>query len=367
MPAFSVATYNVENLFTRAKALSLADDTLNQNYLGLIGDLRRELQREVYDKARIIAIYSQVEDLVRFNVTRSEGRKFVVAKSSKTGNYFVDVDGRDDWSGTIDFERERFSDVQLRNTAKVIRELNADIMCLNEVESRVAMRQFDGDLLGNRYPHELAIDGNDPRGIDVGLLTRCRITNVNTHIAERWDEEKEWLFSRDCLRVSLDVGGRTVFVLINHFKSKSAPNDAARVKGTAKRTRQAHRVSEILTQTYDLTRDLVIVAGDLNDTPDSEALRPLLSTPDLRDVFDIGDVPQADRWTYHFRGRNQQIDYILVSSALAEHLRDVTVERRGIANVHEFTDGAVHAFDSVTNWRDQASDHAAIKAVFEVP
>jgi len=48
----------------------------------------------------------------------------------------------------------------------------------------------------------------------------------------------------------------------------------------AKRKHQADRIVKIL-QSYDLTKDLVVVAGDLNDTPGSAPLKNLTAVPSL--------------------------------------------------------------------------------------
>ena len=42
-------------------------------------------------------------------------------------------------------------------------------------------------MLANRYRHVMLVDGNDLRGIDVGLLTTARrpIVNVESHVDDR--------------------------------------------------------------------------------------------------------------------------------------------------------------------------------------
>ena len=109
----------------------------------------------------------------------------------------------------------------------------------------------------------------------------------------------------------------------------------------------------------------MVVAGDFNDTPTSNPLASLLATPQLRDVFDVAELPTEDRWTYHFRS-NEQIDYLLLSEAITKKFKKVTVERRGIADVDKFTSGSIKPFDTVTHWSNAASDHAGIVAEFDL-
>jgi endonuclease/exonuclease/phosphatase family metal-dependent hydrolase len=223
------------------------------------------------------------------------------------------------------------------------------------------MEQFDTDALGNMYAAAFSIQGNDPRGIDVGIYAKkdWTVVDVDTHIFERFGDAP--LFSRDCLRVALRKDNITINVLANHFKSKSGRDQKA---NDAKRKRQAERVRSILEDSYDLNSDFVVVAGDLNDTPDSKPLAPLIATPRLQDVFGASGTAQPDRWTYHFKS-NEQIDYLFVSDALASKLEGVEVERRGIADVDKFTSGAIKPFDSVTHWSNAASDHAGVVAQFK--
>ena len=149
-------------------------------------------------------------------------------------------------------------------------------------------------------------------------------------------------------------------MLLNHFKSKGY---GAQSTSDDKRKRQADRVVEIL-QGYDLKKDLVIVCGDFNDTPDSNPLKSLLSVSDLHDVLRATFSNPADRWTYHYK-KNEQIDYMLVSKPLRDGLQTAGVERRGIFDVDKYTNAAIHAFNSVKQSKDSA-DHGALWADFTI-
>jgi hypothetical protein len=63
------------------------------------------------------------------------------------------------------------------NTGRVIRDVDADIVAVIEAEHRVALQQFSDAVLtkvgGKPYPNVMLIDGNDDRGIDVGLMTKA--------------------------------------------------------------------------------------------------------------------------------------------------------------------------------------------------
>ena len=160
------------------------------------------------------------------------------------------------------------------------------------------------------------------------------------------------IFSRDCPEYETNVNGATITMLCNHLKSKGYGSQASSNK---KRKRQAERVNEILTK-YNLDTDYVVVAGDLNDTPKSKPLQSLLTNNML---FNLVDEVSGSKGTY--LNTEDQIDYLLVSKALFERLSEVAIERRGI-----FKNGQVDPFKTVTGPEDQASDHAAVWASFDI-
>ncbi|MFF5359612.1 hypothetical protein ACFY4I_09430 [Streptomyces scabiei] len=71
----------------------------------------------------------------------------------------------------------------MEDTARVIAEVDADILLTVEVEDRLAPDRIDSRVPGGAfgydpYPFNLLVDGNDSRGIDVGILSRFPVTSV---------------------------------------------------------------------------------------------------------------------------------------------------------------------------------------------
>ena len=108
-----------------------------------------------------------------------------------------------------------------------------------------------------------------------------------------------------------------------------------------------------------------MVAGDLNDTPESKPLEPLLGLPRLHDVLALQfpGRPQ-ERWTYAYGSQRHQIDYLLVSDPLKAAFKGAEIERRGLHDLRRLTGAS--PFPSVTSPANAASDHCAIVAEFEV-
>jgi len=143
------------------------------------------------------------------------------------------------------------------------------VLCTVEVENRDVLGRFNSQVLGtNRFAHHMVIDGNDPRGIDVGILSNLPLRNVRTHVDDM--DGSSHVFSRDCAEYELVLpSGASIWTLCNHFKSKGFGGQAA---NDVRRKKQAQRVAQVLAENFVLARDLVVVAGDFNDTSDSDPL-----------------------------------------------------------------------------------------------
>src|SRR6478752_2864221 len=137
----------------------------------------------------------------------------------------------------------------MRHTAMVINDLHADILGVVEAENRPALDMFSAAELrevgADPYPQVTVIDGNDTRGIDVGVMAipRYPLDTIRSHIFDRDDQGP--IFSRDCPEFTFTTpGGNRITLLVNHFKSKgySSPDDKT---GAKRRHRQAVRVAQI--------------------------------------------------------------------------------------------------------------------------
>jgi endonuclease/exonuclease/phosphatase family metal-dependent hydrolase len=350
-----VATYNVENLFTRPKILNLQDSDKIDDLLAKLARFRAiMIDEEKYAPFRkeLLALYKTLSAYIAINIRSSDVGRTIITEDRLIAK------GKGDWEGFIDLKRDTFSGEQVDNTGRVIKAVNADIQCFVEVEGRLAMQRFDTDILANRFEDLLVIDGNDPRGIDVAMASRKElpIKSVATNIFAR--DAEGVVFSRDCLEVSFEVGGKPLTVLVNHFKAKDRTPETS----DAKRKRQAAQVSKILKKRFDMENDFVIVAGDLNDEPDSDPISPLVGTPGLHNVFDLVNRDPEDRWTYYYSNDRayNRIDMIFVSEALRAKVKDAGIERRGMADLEKLTGGAQKPFKEVTSWRNAGSDHASV-------
>jgi len=160
----------------------------------------------------------------------------------------VVANGRADWVGWIELKTEQINDQAILNTARVIAAVNADIQVLCEIEGRPSLKQFhDGVLVPilaatgrTGYPYILLIDGNDPRGIDVGILSRHPIADITTHIFDVPGAPA--IFARDCAEYFVQVPGmgKPFVIMANHFNSRGSDPT-----GLERRLPQATQVRKI--------------------------------------------------------------------------------------------------------------------------
>jgi len=354
-----IASFNVENLFSRAKVINFQDNTIGTDLLSKIGELKELLKAKVYiNKTQIFNKYMGLKDFIE--ISEDRGKLF---KKSGAAIIGIKANGIDDWDGTILFKRDKFDEATRGNTAKTIKEVKADVFCIVEVESRDVLTTFNSGMLGTKkFPFNMCIDGNDSRGIDVGLYSRFPILNIRTHIFDKKPTSSKPIFPRDCLEVALKISNtKTLHIICNHLTSKLSDKTGVKRKG------QCEAIKNIIHSNYNLNEDYVVVAGDFNDTPDSTALSPLLNMQNLHDVLQLefGNKKQ-NRWTYQYQNKLDQIDFILVSKPMKDLFQKAGVERRGMFDVANHSTTGEVSFNTVTSPANAASDHGAVWADFNL-
>jgi endonuclease/exonuclease/phosphatase family metal-dependent hydrolase len=376
-----VASFNVENLFARPRALNLPTWAQGRPILEAYEEFNRRIAKAVYtasDKARLIEllvkvdVYRRTNGIVHRNPTRNPRWAFLRANRGtfdvdrETAGIEIVASGRGSWIGWLELATETVDETAIHMTARVINDVAADIVAVVEAEDRPALDRFNTELLAGRYGHCMLIDGNDPRGIDVGLMTVPGIDIVemraNVDVAD--PVSGDHLFSRDCPQFRCELAsGADLWLLVNHFKSQSGGG------GGPKRARQAAGVRSIVDRLIAAGATNVVVLGDLNEGNTSSGqpsanLGPLLDADGpLIDVamlpaFDTGPRPG----TFQSCGHRNRLDYILVSPALASRVTGGGVERRGLwgtpTNVNPPSVWPV--YPDLVAARHAASDHAAV-------
>jgi endonuclease/exonuclease/phosphatase family metal-dependent hydrolase len=364
-----IASFNVENLFQRARALDSADWDAGQPILELQARLNAILGQASYSTADKDKI---VELLGRLGLsTADDGSPLVILRQNRghlltrhvDGQIEIVANGRDEWVGWVELKVGPVNALATRHTAQVINDLAPDILGIVEVESRPALKSFSDVMLpaarGAPYAHAMVIDGNDDRGIDVGILLKAgyEIASMRSHVDDT--DTKGAIFSRDCPEYAIEgPDGLRIVVLVNHLKSKGFGNQR---DNDARRRRQAIRVAQVYKALRGTGEQHIAVVGDFNDTPDSGPLAPVLTKTDLRDITTSNTFTNDGRpGTFGNATKSEKIDYLLLSPELFERVSGGGILRKGAWGGKNGT--LWEHYPDITSKAEAASDHAAIWA-----
>jgi endonuclease/exonuclease/phosphatase family metal-dependent hydrolase len=201
-------------------------------------------------------------------------------------------------------------ETKLAAVAAVLARLDGDVVLLQEVEN-LALAAELGARAG--YAEARLVEGNDPRGIDVAVLSRLAIHRYVSHAGEL-DGEGRTLWPRDCVEVHLEVGARRVAIVASHLSSRLSDDGTRRAAQAARMRAIADAISAADPQA------LVLVGGDLNDPPTAPALAPLAG-----DGAHVDPLPSWET-TWSSGSSAERLDALLVERSSAEAIVRAVVE-----------------------------------------
>jgi endonuclease/exonuclease/phosphatase family metal-dependent hydrolase len=222
-------------------------------------------------------------------------------------------------------------------TAQALAATRADICALQEVENLVTLTTFHDKYLSRwsaqPYGQHILFEGNDQRGIDVGVLSRVEIAAKQSHAGLRFADlgitppakahRNDHVFRRDCLELDVTKDGQRLTLFVCHFKSMHGGREETR----GVRQAEALAVRKLIEARFvDPAAAKWAILGDLNDYLEIDGVEDLTHGlgPLIADGFAV-DLAMAciadplERWSHHYTPLSQYtaLDHILVSPALA--------------------------------------------------
>lgn len=242
------------------------------------------------------------------------------------------------------------------DVARRILAMDLDVLAVQEVEHIEILRAFNRDHLGGLYPHVALVEGNDPRMIDVGVLSKLPIGPIVSHqAAVHPDDPLQRVFGRDLLAVRiLDRKGAKLLTVYNthlksHYVGPGEDPDEGAMLANARRRRQADMIGRILSEEERRGGRFVLV-GDMNDPPESTDLAPMLRVDGeelVNGLADAGETrpakpespgqgpgPASPIWTHRYNPAGAAppeyllFDQVWLSRALAPRLVSAHIDRR---------------------------------------
>jgi len=223
-------------------------------------------------------------------------------------------------------------DIKLGNIASVLKDLDAEIIALQEVESEkaLALLQKRLYLLGAEYSYSAIAEGR-LTPVKCAILSRFPITEKNEIRAGNDNE-------RNILKVQIEIEGNPLVLYVNHWKSKSGP-ESKRLKYAAALaadiSKLACGVDFVLIGDFNSDYNEYVTFKDvsrLNDTRGVTGINHIINTvkgdqivgeslltnqKDGRYVYNLWlEIPETRRWSVNFFGQKNSPDSIIVSKGL---------------------------------------------------
>jgi endonuclease/exonuclease/phosphatase family metal-dependent hydrolase len=301
-------------------------------------------------------------------MSQSEQNTFKVVQLNAENLFlFLDDLNERDWRNLAEKDWQRLSSATVTNKSLVktlwladsLLDMDADIVCLNEVGGEESIANFARIFLKDRYTAHL-LEGNSDRGIDIGYLIKRGFplrpelrTHKNRPLGFLYPHEqqtnlfqeggaepphKSHYFSRDCAELRLfseDPSRPALVILLVHLKSKLDP-DNIDPQGKERRRAEVNTLVNIYQEVRAEFSPPVpmIVTGDFNGNArpgqmGEEFAR--LGTTDLESVVEVAGLSEesaATQFQFNRGGGIQflQIDFIFVSPDLRRHLIAEAVE-----------------------------------------
>jgi len=206
-----------------------------------------------------------------------------------------------------DFE-EVISELSLKTKIERIQAgimaIDADVVVLQEIETEALFDQIM-EPLSDTYPSQVFGETGFSASLDVAILSKGNFISSDTHRDERitLDDGSTDRFAREFLELQVDVRGERVVVFGAHFISKRSDSDGDR------RLAEARAAASIAAGVAEERPDaLVVIAGDLNDTPASKTLTAIEAGGF---VVTADGLDPGEYYTHVFSGQEQILDHVV--------------------------------------------------------
>jgi endonuclease/exonuclease/phosphatase family metal-dependent hydrolase len=221
--------------------------------------------------------------------------------------------------------------IKLQNTAKVIKEINADIIALQEIESPQALKDLRYTLKQNGlYYQYFKIADKKNTTIKVAILSK--IPFLYTKELSVTSSYKY----RNILEAKFRIDNQDLYLFVNHWKSKSGAESRRIVSAKVLRKRiKALGKDKNIILLGDFNSDYEEYKRfrrkrKLNDTNGRTGINDVLHTKyqtvkaskikyNEKYLYNLWyDTNKDERYTYIFRGKKEAMDSIIVSQSLLQ-------------------------------------------------
>ena len=218
---------------------------------------------------------------------------------------------------------------KLKNIAKVIVDLNPDIIGLTEIESDRALKDLQTELSRQGlYFRYRTIADKKQTSVRNALLSKHPIRKQEIAISQSRG-------TRNILEAKVIIHGKPLYIYVNHWKAKSGPESKRIIYAKALKKhldRLPKNTNYILMGDFNAHYEehkSFIKKRKHNDTKGITGINHILKTVDERDELYTKatlknegnynlwmEVPSKDRWSHIYKGKKEALDHIIISPSL---------------------------------------------------
>lgn len=217
---------------------------------------------------------------------------------------------------------QRNYNIKLKNIAKVIKDIDADIIALQEIGSLKALKDLRVAIKKQGlYYQYYSLANKKNTVIKVAILSKIPfIYSKELQVTSSFKY-------RDILETKFKVEGQELYLFNNHWKAKSGP-ESMRIVSAKKLKRRTQEIGE---------NKNIILLGDFNsdyeeyikfkrnsrhnDTYGKTGINHVLKSidPDEDGFYNLWyDTPKKNRYSYIYKKRKEALDNILISHSLRD-------------------------------------------------
>lgn len=228
---------------------------------------------------------------------------------------------------------------KLKNIARVIVDINPDIISLTEIESDIALKDLQAEVSRQGlYFRYRAIANKKQTAVKNAILSKYPIRKKEIAISQSRG-------TRNILEATVVIEGKPIYIYVNHWKAKSGPE--------SKRIKYAKALKKRLDQLpsnadYILTGDFnahyeehksFVKKRKHNDTKGITGINHILKTIDTNsELFTKQsltkdgnynlwmELPKEERWSHIFKSKKEALDHIIISPSLVEQDKSHYIE-----------------------------------------
>ena len=232
-----------------------------------------------------------------------------------------DPENDDDFTpnGKLNWNGKRYQE-KLKHIAQVVEGVKIEngnhwpmVIGLIEVEHASCLNDLVSNTLLNEGHYRVAfLEGEDERGIDVGLLYRSDLmdlVSVNKHNIVLPENDK----TRHILEVVGKVNNELIVFYVNHWPSRSGGTE----KSAPSRQLASEQLSIVMTNRMKQMPDCnMILMGDFNDYPDNQSVARLewVNGKQFANLMKKTDV--TNKGSHFYKGEWGFLDQFIVNSEM---------------------------------------------------